>query len=143
MKKNQCCWCSKWFDPHPRLKDRQKSCGDSDCKRKQKRWSQQRWQRCERADYQMAQRDWRCQNPGYWKTYRNEHPDYTERNRVQSKIRWRQAKLTLQKRIDILKVTEKTMEYWDLLLFAKRPRSTHPLVWAYTTPHECLESHSP
>lgn len=143
MRERKCPWCQKWFEPHPRLKDRQKSCGHSECKRKQKRLSQRNLQRRDRAAYQLAQRDWRGKTPDYWKIYRKEHPDYAERNRLQSKIRWQQSKLTLQKRIDILELTENIMEYWHLPLFAKRPRSIYPLLWAYTAPHEHLESHPP
>lgn len=143
MRKKQCKWCQKQFSPHPRLKDRQKSCGSNDCKRKQKRLSQRNLQSRDRAAYQLAQRDWRAKNPNYWKTYRKEHPDYTQRNRVQSKLRWQQAQLTLQKRIDILQLAENTIKYWNLLCFAKQPRSIHPLLWAYRAPHEHLESHPP
>lgn len=141
MKQKECAWCSCPFTPHPRLKDRQKSCGSGDCKRKQKQLSQRTLQRRDHWEYRQAQRDWRAKNPDYWKIYRREHPVYRERNRIQSKIRWGQSKQTLQKRIDILELSENTMEYWELPLFAKQPRSIHPLVWAYRTPH--VESHPP
>jgi hypothetical protein len=49
----------------------------------------------------------------------------------------------LQKRIDILQVTEKTMEYWNLPRFAKRPRSLCPLIWAYSAPHEFARDSQP
>jgi hypothetical protein len=42
----------------------------------------------------------------------------------------------LQKRIDILQVTEKQMEYWSLAHFAKQPRSLIPLLWVYQGTHE-------
>jgi hypothetical protein len=139
--RRRCVWCSAWFGPNHRLKDRQKSCGADDCKRKQKQLSQRRWQRRAGEDYRKDQRDWRKDHADYWKTYRDDHPAYAERNRIQSKIRWRLSRQTLQNRIDILEVTEKTMEFWDLPHFAKRPRSICPLLWAYTTPHE-FENHS-
>jgi hypothetical protein len=32
-KKRPCRICGRWFTPHPRLKDRQKTCADAQCKR--------------------------------------------------------------------------------------------------------------
>ena len=136
--RKKCLWCSQYFHPHPRLGDRQQSCGSQDCKREQKRFSQRNWQQKERDDYRQAQKDWRAKRPDYWQTYRKEHPAYKKRNRIQSKIRWQFAHKTLQKRIDILEVPEKQMEYWHLTLFAKRPRSLVPLLAAYTVPHEFI-----
>src|SRR2546430_8477666 len=43
-------FCRRWFHPHPRLKQRQKTCGRTDCRRKQKRKSDQQW-RTEHAEY--------------------------------------------------------------------------------------------
>lgn len=138
-------WCGKSFKPHPRLKERQKSCGDHDCKRQQKRLSQRLLQKLD-PDYKQSQRDWRAHHPGYWKAYRQDHPAYAQRNRIQSKIRWRQLKLTLQNRIDILELHENIMKPWYVSHFAKRPRSIHPMIWAYSSPHETspsFESYSP
>lgn len=146
LRKRRCLWCPIRFVPQHRLGCRQRSCGGAACKRKQKRLSQHRWQKKDRADYQQAQRDWRGKRPDYWQSYRSEHPDYVARNRIQSRIRWLESQRTLQKRIDILEVTEKTMEYWNLTHFAKRPRSLFPLTWAYTVPHGLardLKFHSP
>ena len=33
IKKRPCGICRRWFRPHPRLKDRQKTCGDPGCKK--------------------------------------------------------------------------------------------------------------
>ena len=42
-------------------------------------------------DYRLNQRDaqerWRQKNPGYWKTYRDEHPEYTRQNREKQRSR--------------------------------------------------------
>ncbi|MBT7712962.1 MAG: hypothetical protein HN745_14670 [Deltaproteobacteria bacterium] len=32
-RKRPCSVCRRWFRPHPRLKDRQRTCGDPECKR--------------------------------------------------------------------------------------------------------------
>ena len=37
--RRRCSFCHRWFYPHPRLKQRQKTCGQSDCRRKQKQKS--------------------------------------------------------------------------------------------------------
>lgn len=134
--KKKCAWCWQWFDPHPRLKIRQQSCGNPDCKRKQNLLCQRLWKKRERENYRKDQRDWRKDHPDYWKTYRKKHPAYTKRNRIQSKIRSALSRKTLQKKLDILEVSETAMEYWNLPRFAKQTRSLTPLIWAYTGLHE-------
>ena len=141
VKEKKCLWCPKKFYPEDRLKERQKSCGSSDCKRKQNLLGQRLWKKREREDYRQDQKDWRRDHPDYWKSYRKEHPKYTERNRIQSRIRWRQSRQTLQKKLDILEVTGKQMKYWNLPRFAKDTRSLVPLLWAYADAHE-LANHS-
>lgn len=66
-------------------------CSKQACQRARKRqWQQQKL--AEDNDYKVNQRqaakDWRYRNPHYWKTYRAQHPDYTERNRQRSRLRW-------------------------------------------------------
>lgn len=136
MKKRRCRWCPKWFIADMRLKERQKSCGSPECKRQQKLESHRCWKRREREAYRQNQRDWQKNHPTYWKEYREKKPAYVGRNRVQSRLRKSFLKTGLQKRIDILEVTEKTMEYWNLPRFAKSTRWLVPLWWAYTSPHE-------
>ena len=126
-----CPWCRKSFQPHVRLGNRQKSCGNPDCIRKQKNCSHLLWKTKNKKICKQTQQDWNVAHPDYWKHWRSQHPDYVLRNRIQSKIRWRLSRLTLQKRIDILQVTEKQMEYWHFPAFAKHPRSLVPLFWAY------------
>jgi hypothetical protein len=52
-KKRPCRICRRWFTPNPRLKDRQKTCGDAKCKRE--------WHRKKCAE-------WNRKNPDYFKT---------------------------------------------------------------------------
>lgn len=139
FRQRRCTWCPVWFVPSPRLKDRQRSCGRSDCKRRQKLFSHGRWKQRERELYRQGQRDWRTAHPGYWKTYRETHLIYVQRNRLQSRVRWSLAQQTLQKRIDILELTEITPEYWNFPRFAKQPRSLFPLLFAYGGWNERLE----
>lgn len=42
-RKRPCRICGRWFAPHPRLKDRQKTCGDTLCKREWHRKQCARW----------------------------------------------------------------------------------------------------
>lgn len=83
LPRRRCPFCRRWFHPHPRLKQRQKTCGRPECRQKQKR----------RFDKQ-----WRAKNPDYFRgayprqkekygtraddkrRYRQLHPDYVRRN---------------------------------------------------------------
>jgi hypothetical protein len=53
MGKRPCRICKRWFRPHPRVKDRQKTCGDPQC--------QQEWHRRKCAE-------WNRNNVDYFKT---------------------------------------------------------------------------
>ena len=52
-KKRPCRICGRWFAPHPRLKNRQKTCGDAHCKRE--------WHRKKCTQ-------WNKNNPDYFKS---------------------------------------------------------------------------
>ncbi len=52
LRKRPCKICRKWFAPHPRLSDRQKTCGTKEC---QKKWHAKKcaqWNRQHRAYFQ-------------------------------------------------------------------------------------------
>ena len=99
----QCAVCKKSFRPHPRLRERQKTCSESACRRRH------------RARYQ---RQYRCVNPGldrdyrakaglpsnFWKAYRLAHPKSTARNRLSTRLRKRLAAKGLQRKLDISQV---------------------------------------
>jgi len=54
LKKRPCKICRKWFAPHPRLGDRQKTCGSKEC---QKKWHAKKcaqWNRQHRAYFQAT-----------------------------------------------------------------------------------------
>lgn len=53
LKKRPCRVCRRWFTPNPRLKDRQKTCGDPRCKRE--------WHR-------RKCKEWNKDNPDYFRT---------------------------------------------------------------------------
>ncbi len=130
-RKKRCCWCLEFFWPNPRLGDKQKSCGHPLCKQKQSNESHVQWKLFNEEIYLQGQKDWRRQNPDYWRIYRSDHPDYVAKNRKQTKIRKAFAlKKGLQKRIDILQPFEKQMQFWSLPRFAKENRSLTPLLYA-------------
>ena len=52
-KKRPCSVCRRWFMPHPRLKERQKTCGDSACKKEWHRRKCTEWNRAN-SDYFKA-----------------------------------------------------------------------------------------
>jgi len=80
LSRRRCPFCRRWFDPHPRLKQRQKTCGQRDCRCRQKRKSNEQWRR---------------ENPvygtrfDYRRRYRQQHPDYVQRNAAFVR-KWRQ-----------------------------------------------------
>ena len=89
---------SPYFHPHVKVPN-QKYCSSIDCQRLRRRI----WQRSKRSnddDYKMnqieSQNTWIKKNPGYWKKYRKNNPDYTERNRRLQKIRNLRAKHRLK-----------------------------------------------
>ena len=70
----------------------QQYCSAPECQKVRKR----EWQRkklAEDADYRNAQYEaqarWRRNNPGYWKKYRKQNTDYTERNRSRQREKMR------------------------------------------------------
>lgn len=44
-RKRPCRICRRWFSPHPRLKDRQMTCGEESCKREWHRRKCEQWNR--------------------------------------------------------------------------------------------------
>jgi hypothetical protein len=94
----RCKSCDRDFFPCPKVKNQQ-YCSDPACQKARKRL----WQREKLADdedYRLnqkaAQKAWRDEHPGYWKDYRNKHPDYVTKNREnQRKLRARKRDQTL------------------------------------------------
>ena len=89
MTKRRCRHCRRLFIVSPRNPD-QKYCSSHDCQKARRRKWQKKKMRQD-PDYRLNQRDaqkrWRQKNPGYWKTYRDEHPEYTRQNREKQRSR--------------------------------------------------------
>ena len=84
-----CIHCSKEFKPNPRVKN-QRYCSEKSCQKARRA----RWQRQKMAadpDYKdnkiRCQKQWHKSRPGYYKDYRDKHPEYVKRNRLLQEIR--------------------------------------------------------
>lgn len=135
----RCChWCSESFRPHPRLANRQKCCGSADCRKKQKSFCQARWKSKNKLCSLENQQNWRKANPSYWRDYRDSHPDYTSKNREQTRLRKKLSlvKTGLQRRIDVLQLPVNQGFLWDVPRFAKCPRSHTPQLYAKSLIHD-------
>lgn len=82
-----CFHCAAMFIPRNR---KQYCCSRPECQRARKA----NWQRIKiktNPDYRTAQKlsqqKWAASNPGYWKNYRHQNPEKTERNRLLQTIR--------------------------------------------------------
>ena len=94
LPRRRCPFCRRWFHPHPRLKQRQKTCGRSECRQQQKRKSNVKW-RSEHPDYFRG--TYAMQKEKYGtraeekRRYREQHPDYVRRNTAFVR-NWRQQR---------------------------------------------------
>lgn len=89
MSKRSCCHCGDLFIPDPRQKDQQ-YCGKKGCQCARKAaWQRQKMRTdpAYRANQKQAQAEWLQNNEGYWKGYREAHPEQAERNRILQRIR--------------------------------------------------------
>ena len=90
--RRRCPFCRRWFHPHPRLNQRQKTCGQSGCCRQQKQKSNEQWRR-ENPDYFRGvypqQKEKYGTRASYRRRYRQQHPDYVQRNAAFVR-KWRQ-----------------------------------------------------
>jgi len=89
-KKKTCCICSASFRPHRKLGERQKTCGNPVCQKILKGNNNARWWRNNpdygKNDYPRVKA---CleKSPGYLKRYRQDHPEYVQKNREAQKRR--------------------------------------------------------
>jgi len=90
--RRRCPFCRRWFHPHPRLKQRQHTCGRPECRRQQKQKSNRQW-RAKNPEYFCGAYGWQKEKYGtradYMRLYRQQHPDYVRRNAA-SVRKWRQ-----------------------------------------------------
>ena len=120
----RCPECKSWFRPCPRLKLRQKTCGSSACRLKHRARYQRRYRRQNpKAEEECRAKIKERRGPGFWKQYRSSHPQETERNRLQTKLRNQLLRAGLQRKLDIVQVFNPP-GYFDLFQgFATSHRS--------------------
>jgi len=94
LQRRRCLFCRRWFHPHPRLKQRQKTCGRLECRQKHKQKANQQWRR-EHPDYFQGtyglQKDKYGTRADEKRRYRAQHPDYVQRNAAFVR-NWRQRR---------------------------------------------------
>jgi hypothetical protein len=94
----KCCICSHSFIPHPKVGKRQKTCGKQSCQRIHKENNDAKWRlnnpNYSRNDYARVKS---CmeKNLGYLNRYRQDHPEYIQKNRDDQRRRDRIKKLHL------------------------------------------------
>ena len=103
----QCYYCGNWFHPSPRLGKRQKTCGKDSC-RKAHRARYRRVYRIQnpKEEREIQEKRKKDRPVDFWKQYRSTHPIYTSRNRANSKLRKRLAKVGLQRQLDIVQLID-------------------------------------
>lgn len=111
---SNCTECKKRFAAHPRLKNRQKTCGSNACVLSHRA----RYRRTYRLKNPEAELHYsekvksnRCDD--YWRNYRAQHHTATERNRLGSELRKRLRRQGLQRQFDIVEVVDPP-GYFDL-----------------------------
>ena len=89
MEEFPCCHCGSFFPRSPRHRN-QNYCMKPDCRRAKKAaWKREKMRTDPefRLGQQLANKKWANAHPGYWKTYRSDHPDKAQRNRALQLIR--------------------------------------------------------
>ena len=79
-----CAHCGMEFNPNPRIK-KQRYCGNKACQRARRaRWQRQKMVHDPdyRDNQRRCQRQWQERHQGYYRLYRDNHPKYTQRNRL-------------------------------------------------------------
>lgn len=83
MECRQCLACGDDFRPRTQVRE-QRYCGKPACQRERRRrwkWNKRHSDEDYRQNQAMAQRAWATAHAGYWRDYRQAHPEYVERNR--------------------------------------------------------------
>jgi len=117
--RNRCAYCRRIFHPDPRVKE-QSYCHRRSCQRARKTlWQREKMARDPdyKANHNRAQSSWLERNHGYWHRYRENHPQYRDRNRSLQKKRDQKRRLRNLAKMDALKA-KKPIETGTYYLFA-------------------------
>lgn len=129
----QCVHCGKPIKANPRVKN-QRYCSDRECQRARRR----EWQReklLNDPDYKANQRDcqrkWHERHPGYYRDYRERHPQSRERNRLLQRYRnsrrWTRQKIATMDAFPPAPVLTPTL-YYLLPVIAKMDLSAQKVI---------------
>lgn len=103
----RCRVCKKPFIPHPRLSLRQKTCRETKCQLSHRAQYQRNYRQENRQAAEDCQSKQRATRGSlFWKSYRQTHPESTERNRANSRLRKRLKKAGLQRQLDIVELID-------------------------------------
>jgi hypothetical protein len=94
MRKPRCAGCKRVFKPNPRVTD-QRFCPQESCQKERRRREQKKRRRRDpdyRENEKNAQERRRQNNPRYSHSFRQTHPQYVERNRLQQRQRDRKRR---------------------------------------------------
>lgn len=94
--KRRCRHCGCLFEVCNKVK-KHEYCKRKECQQARKRkWQEAHIEKDEayKQDQKTAQEDWQNNNSGYWKKYRQNHPEYTTDNREKQHIRNQKRKAT-------------------------------------------------
>ena len=72
------------------------------------------------ANQRESQRSWRERNPGYWKQYRMQHPDYAMRNRLLQRHRDKRGCFKDLAKMDTLEDTFSSVKAGSYYLIAEK-----------------------
>lgn len=95
MSERRCVYCEQIFQPS-KYQPEQLVCSDADCQRRRRTDYHRRKIEADPEYRQVCldgSRKWRAENPGYWRRYRQLHPDAAERNRQQQHVRDQKKRL--------------------------------------------------
>ena len=100
MSQDNCEHCQQPFQRYKNRKD-QRYCGKPECQKARKsKWKRDRIKKdaAFRAYHNQTNKDWREMSPGYWKKYRKDNPEKTERNRILQRVRNQNRREKLKER---------------------------------------------
>ncbi len=113
----ECPYCKTHFTPHPKVGERQITCGEPACKAALKSDNNRKWRQRNPDYYNKGYsrlKDWLEENPGYLKRYRGSHPEYVKKNREAQRVRDRRKKLRLDIQAQLKgQIPEITNQLWE------------------------------
>ena len=118
-----CPYCKDAFKAHHRLKERQKTCGKLACKKQHRKYYQRKYRKLNKEselEYQLKRKQKLPKN--FWKVWRSKNQKYVLRNRARSNLRKKLLKHGLQRKLDIVQVTESKEYFSNFCEFATRHR---------------------